>query len=40
MFTELARFAYVDDTNLLQTGNTAKDTIDDIVIQLQGSLDI
>ena len=40
MLTSMASFAFVDDTNLLQTKRTYGDTIEDAVCELQGSLDL
>ena len=39
LLTQLASFAFVDDTDLLQTQRYSNETIDDIVDELQGSLD-
>ena len=36
----MAGFAYVDDTDLLQTKQLDSDTIVEIVDELQGSLDV
>ena len=36
----MAGFAYVDDTDLIQTKRLASDSIEDIVDELQGSLDV
>ena len=40
MLTQMAGFAYVDDTDLLQTKRLDSDTIVEIVDELQGSLDV
>ena len=40
MFTQMAGFIYVDDTDLLQTKKLNSDTIVEIVDELQGSLDV
>ena len=40
MLTQMAGFAYVDDTDLIQTKRLASDSIEDIVDELQGSLDV
>jgi len=40
LLTTLAGFAFVDDTDLLQTMHHSTDTIQDIVRELQGSLDV
>lgn len=37
--TNFAGFAFIDDTDLLQTQRSSTDTIVDIVDKLQGSLD-
>ena len=40
LLTTLAGFAFVDDTDLLQTMHHSTDTIEHIVQELQGSLDV
>ena len=40
LLTTLAGFAFVDDTDLLQTSHHSTDTIENIVHELQGSLDV
>ena len=40
MLTPMAGFAFDDHTNLLQTKHTHGDMIEDIVSELQGSLDV
>ena len=40
ILTTLARFVFVDDTDLLQTQHLSTDLQDEIVVELRGSLDV